>query len=509
LLSPFVNGSFEGGTLGSSVVPGWSVNPERVLLDGTQTIAGFPTPVDNRSESLSYMEGPGAYTAVLSNASVAPGSTQSMMLKSSGLVVDSNGVSHGPYIVSDALYVPGGESVSFKWRATGDTDAFDVYAYLLNVDDGSTQPLLNRTGASLTDATSWVTNTTTINQSGNYKFVFVSGSYDLTGGRATGATLFVDDVLLSGSPPTQKPSAAELDRLYQLVQSQSGATGLVASFELQGQAVSSGPSATAAVATAALKNRIDTLSLQGQLQGVAAEVVGGKLRLTSRFPGEPLSLTQLAVSNPIYSATKVVLQAATAGVEQATGLPGAQAQSVGADITTGVPAKEDLVRNAGRLIYQIGANDGDTLEYTFTDFTGEQGFMDALTWDASSRRLSRAQAIASAQGQETVNDAQQTRSQIINASTAKLALELLDEMMQKVDERRSSLGAALNRLQSAGNNVSVGVIEQSSSRSQLQDADYAKSAAALAKNQIIQSAASAVLAQANATNKDILKLLGI
>jgi flagellin len=65
----------------------------------------------------------------------------------------------------------------------------------------------------------------------------------------------------------------------------------------------------------------------------------------------------------------------------------------------------------------------------------------------------------------------------------------------------------MNRLLSAGNNVSVGVVQQSGSRSQIEDTDYAKSASALAKQQIVQNAASAVLAQANIRPKEILKLL--
>jgi flagellin len=115
--------------------------------------------------------------------------------------------------------------------------------------------------------------------------------------------------------------------------------------------------------------------------------------------------------------------------------------------------------------------------------------------------------VGSALGQVPVNDEGQVRSHIANREAAAQALGLLDMMLRQVDTRRSLLGAAMNRLLSAGNNVSVGVVQQSGSRSQIEDTDYAKSASALAKQQIVQNAASAVLAQANIRPKEILKLL--
>lgn len=508
-LSPFVNGDFESGVVGSTTVPGWTLYPERIKLDGSQSIAGYPTPVDNRSESGSYTDVTNSYTAELSNTSVAPGSTKSMMLKSTALVVDRFGVSHGPYIVSDDLYIPGGESVSFKWRATGDTDTFDVYAYLVNTDTGATTELLNRTGTSLADATSWVSASMQIPTEGNYKFVFVSGSYDFSGGRATGATMFLDDVLVSGSPPAQKPSGSELDRLAQLVQVQTGGAAVQASFELLGQTVSSGASSTASQALSQLKSQIDTLQSQGQLLGVSASLVNGKLRLSSTSGSNPFSVTQLTVGAAGYSASQVTLQAAVAGVDHATGIAAANAQSSGAAVAKGEPADDELLQKAGLLRYQIGANAGETIEYRFEDFTGERGMLDALTWDTSDKRLSRASAIAVALGEPIHNDEGQPRSHLADRHAAGQALVLLDTMLQNVDSRRSLLGSAMNRLLAAGNNVSVGVVQQSNSRGQMGDTDYAKAASELAKNQIILNSASAVLAQANASDKDILKLLGL
>ncbi len=506
-LAPFVNGNFESGTIGNPSVPGWSLYTQRVKLDGTDTIAGYPTPVDDRQESGFYIDISNSYTAALSNASVAPGSTKSMMLKSTGLVVDAFGVSHGPYIVSDTLYVPAGQSVSFKWRATGDTDTFDVYAYLLNTETGAKVPLLNRTGTSLNDSTSWTTATTSIGTGGNYKFVFVSGSYDYSGGRATGATLFIDDVQVSGSPPAQGPAAAELDTLYSSLQFAGGGEALQASFSLQGQTISSGIANSASDALLKLKSQINALTEQGLIRGVAAEMSNGNLRLTSIYPGRALTLGPVSVSNPSYTASQQLITASQPGIERATAIVGATIHSTGAEITSGVPADADRLLTAGQLRYQVGANEGDIIEYTFADFTGENGMLDALTWDTSAKRLSRAEAIAFAVGQPVANDNGQSRSALRDIDSAKHALQLLDHMIERVDARRALLGSAMNRLEAAGNNLSVGFAQQNMSRSTIEDTDYAQAASELAKTSIIKDAASAVLVQANMLGKDILKLL--
>ena len=49
-------------------------------------------------------------------------------------------------------------------------------------------------------ATQWAKETITVSQAGEYRFVFVSGTYDLTGGRAAGAQLFIDNVEADAEP---------------------------------------------------------------------------------------------------------------------------------------------------------------------------------------------------------------------------------------------------------------------------------------------------------------------
>jgi flagellin len=65
----------------------------------------------------------------------------------------------------------------------------------------------------------------------------------------------------------------------------------------------------------------------------------------------------------------------------------------------------------------------------------------------------------------------------------------------------------MNRLTYAGDNLTNISRNTSESRSRILDADYAKASSELARTQIIQQAATAVLAQANMDQQSVLKLL--
>jgi flagellin len=87
------------------------------------------------------------------------------------------------------------------------------------------------------------------------------------------------------------------------------------------------------------------------------------------------------------------------------------------------------------------------------------------------------------------------------------SIELLDTAITAVDTFRSGLGARINRLTSAADNLANVALNTSASRSQIEDTDYAKATTELAKNQIIQQAATAMLTQANQSPQSVLSLL--
>jgi flagellin len=92
-------------------------------------------------------------------------------------------------------------------------------------------------------------------------------------------------------------------------------------------------------------------------------------------------------------------------------------------------------------------------------------------------------------------------------SAAQGALTTLDGAIATVDSFRASLGATINRLTHAADNLTNVSLNTEASRSRILDTDYAKAASELSRTQIIQQAATAVLAQANVDQQSVLKLL--
>jgi len=87
------------------------------------------------------------------------------------------------------------------------------------------------------------------------------------------------------------------------------------------------------------------------------------------------------------------------------------------------------------------------------------------------------------------------------------ALRALDAAINQVSAAQAMSGALNNRLDVIVNNLSEGLQNMSASRSRILDTDYATETTELAKQQIIQQAATAMLAQANQQSQGVLALL--
>lgn len=87
------------------------------------------------------------------------------------------------------------------------------------------------------------------------------------------------------------------------------------------------------------------------------------------------------------------------------------------------------------------------------------------------------------------------------------ALNVIDAALAQVMTARTNLGAFQNRLEATVNLTTSGVTNLADARSRIEDADFSTETAALAKAQILNQAATAMLAQANQTQQQVLKLL--
>jgi len=96
---------------------------------------------------------------------------------------------------------------------------------------------------------------------------------------------------------------------------------------------------------------------------------------------------------------------------------------------------------------------------------------------------------------------------IASSTDATTALGTVDNALKAVSTVRATLGASQSRLESAVNNLTSNVANLSDARSRIQDADYSAETTALAKAQILSQASTAMLAQANQSQQNVLSLL--
>ena len=205
----FSNGDFSSSNVSQSgnivTLDGWDIHLGQIILgrdgsSGPTQVAGFLTPEDstpypaNTSGRVS-----GGDQSIPNNASYTYSLSSGLQLISNMSSASGGDIVHGPYTVSqESVYLSAGSTVSFDWRAQGGSDAYDVYAYLVDIDSGSTIELLNKTGSGTQDS-GWETVSNLIDIEGNYKFVFASGTFDESFGRAAGASLFIDSIEVSDS----------------------------------------------------------------------------------------------------------------------------------------------------------------------------------------------------------------------------------------------------------------------------------------------------------------------
>ncbi|RKE54078.1 flagellin [Sphingomonas sp. PP-CE-1A-559] len=94
------------------------------------------------------------------------------------------------------------------------------------------------------------------------------------------------------------------------------------------------------------------------------------------------------------------------------------------------------------------------------------------------------------------------------AASSETTLKDYDNAIATVSNRRASLGASQNQLQSAVNNLTSNATNLSDAKSRIEDTDFSAETTALAKAQILSQASTAMLSQANQSQQSVLKLLG-
>lgn len=91
---------------------------------------------------------------------------------------------------------------------------------------------------------------------------------------------------------------------------------------------------------------------------------------------------------------------------------------------------------------------------------------------------------------------------------ANVAIGKLDEALKNVNSQRANLGAYQNRFEMAAKGIAISAENLQAAESQIRDVNMASEIVELTKNQILNQAGSAMLAQANVKNQSVVQLLG-
>ncbi len=153
----------------------------------------------------------------------------------------------GPEVLTDSFVADQGESLSFAWAAQGGGDDYESYAFLVNTATNHHTLLAYGRGGSQP----WTTASGEIPADGTYRFRFVNGSYDRTGGGLLGAAMYVDPVITIGSTQTitfpeigPQTTATGAPNVLNLAGVVTASSGLTVSLTASGVCTASGLSVT-------------------------------------------------------------------------------------------------------------------------------------------------------------------------------------------------------------------------------------------------------------------------
>lgn len=223
-------------------------------------------------------------------------------------------------------------------------------------------------------------------------------------------------------------------------------------------------------------------------QDLRAQVSG--LRVATRNAQDGISMVQTAegalteVNNMLQRMRDLAVQARN-GSNSTAARSAAQAEfsALAAEVSrvgsaTRFGALYLLNGSATSLVFQVGANAGDTIQVTFFNLAGNTAVGSAIA------------------------------STITSGGAASAAISLLDAAIRAVSRGRGDLGAVQNRFESTINSLQVATENVAASESRIRDADMALEMTAFTRNQIMVQAGTAMLGQANQLPQSVLRLLG-
>jgi flagellin len=225
-------------------------------------------------------------------------------------------------------------------------------------------------------------------------------------------------------------------------------------------------------------------------EGLRAEIRGTNQAIRNAQDGISLVQTAEGALNEVHSILQRMRELAVDAANTAT-TDGTAQQAEIVELQAELTAIGQRTEFSGRKVFealpadqtrtfQVGANATDTMDVTIAGLSATSVGADGV--DVS---IAEVDVSADAAG----------------------AIAQLDDAIASVSSQRSSLGASQNRLEHTIANLQVASENLSASESRIRDADMAQEMVTFTRNQIMQQAGTAMLAQANQAPQSVLSLL--
>ena len=253
-----------------------------------------------------------------------------------------------------------------------------------------------------------------------------------------------------------------------------------------------------------INNAKDDAAGQAIATRLTAEIQG--LEIASRNVADGQSLVDTA-EGALQETHTLLLRMREIGVQAANGtLSTSDNQALDAEFQQLVKEIDRIAQNttwAGAALLNGDGGTVDTSEtFSFQAGVGNNSgadVFDVTVKNADSTTLDIFVANATVATDNDVN--------LLSQSSAQSAIGLVDTAIATVSSERANLGAVSNRMASTMANLDQIRVNLTASKGRIADADFAAETANLAKGQILQQAATAMLAQANASKQQVLTLI--
>jgi len=180
-------------------------------------------------------------------------------------------------------------------------------------------------------------------------------------------------------------------------------------------------------------------------------------------------------------------------------------------LTTPVVSTNSSYKNGFEAALQIGANTAQSMTVTVGDMRSVALGVTSNDANVTTKTAANGTVASYVTTTNVTNGTTNTNAEYsLDVSThekATAAISVLDDAIQSVSAQRSQLGAFQNRLEHTISNLGTSSENLTAAESRVRDVDMAKEMMAFQKNNILQQAATAMMAQANQMPQGVLQLL--